>query len=122
MACIDITGRKRLEAQFLQSQKMEAIDILAGGVAHDFNNLLTAINGYSELILETLNQGNPIRRYLEQIRDAGQRASSQTSQLLASPFFKNHSGVNAWRTRSGRCLIPKKECHRLHGFHKNLHQ
>jgi two-component system cell cycle sensor histidine kinase/response regulator CckA len=79
----DITEYKRLQAQFLQSQKMEAIGVLAGGVAHDFNNLLNVINGYSELILETLAPDNSIRRDLELIREAGQHAASLTSQLLA---------------------------------------
>ncbi len=79
----DITDHKRLEAQFLQAQKMEAIGILAGGVAHDFNNLLNVINGYSELILDEISTNNPIRKDLEQIRDAGRRAATLTSQLLA---------------------------------------
>ena len=79
----EITEYKRLEAQFLQSQKMEAIGVLAGGVAHDFNNLLNVINGYSELVLEDLAQDNPMRRDIEQVREAGQRAATLTSQLLA---------------------------------------
>jgi PAS domain S-box-containing protein len=79
----DITEYKNLEAQFLQSQKMEAIGILAGGVAHDFNNLLNVINGYTEIMLEELAQDNPMRQDLEQVINAGQRASALTTQLLA---------------------------------------
>lgn len=79
----DITNRKRLEAQFLQAQKMEAVGVLAGGVAHDFNNLLTVINGCSEIMLSELAQDDHKRKDIEHILQAGQRAASLTSQLLA---------------------------------------
>ncbi len=79
----DISEHKRLQAQFLQSQKMEAVGLLAGGVAHDFNNLLTVIKGYAEVIAEDLDPEDPKRRDLEQIVKAGDQAASLTSQLLA---------------------------------------
>lgn len=79
----DITDRVKLEEQFRQAQKMEAIGRLAGGVAHDFNNLLTIINGYAELMMTRLEPGNPMHMEVEQILKAGDNASALTSQLLA---------------------------------------
>ncbi|HSW37899.1 MAG TPA: ATP-binding protein [Acidobacteriota bacterium] len=79
----DITELKRLEIQYQQAQKMEAIGLLAGGIAHDFNNLLNVINGYTELALENIGADDPARGDLENVINAGRQAASLTSQLLA---------------------------------------
>ncbi len=79
----DITERKHLENQFFQSQKMETIGKLAGGVAHDFNNLLTVLSGYTQLCLLGVEEGDPMRGNLEEIRKATEKASALTHQLLA---------------------------------------
>ena len=79
----DITERKDLAQKLAQSQKLESIGQLAGGVAHDFNNLLTIINGYSTIILSKLNEDDPIRKDIKEIFNAGERAGHLTQQLLA---------------------------------------
>lgn len=79
----DATELKTLEAQFVQSQKMQAIGQLAGGVAHDFNNLLTAISGHCDLLRLKRDPGHPDYADLEQINQNANRAASLVSQLLA---------------------------------------
>jgi hypothetical protein len=79
----DTTELKRLEQQFRQSQKMEAIGRLAGGVAHDFNNILTVIGNYTQLMLDGIQTDDPNLDALNEIQQASQRAAGLTRQLLA---------------------------------------
>ena len=84
----DITEARGLKEQFLQSQKMEAVGRLAGGVAHDFNNLLTIIAGYAELALARLGPEDALREMIQEMAAAGEKASLLTRQLLT--FSRKH--------------------------------
>jgi len=79
----DISTRRILDQQIAESQRMEAIGRLAGGVAHEFNNMLTAISGYSELILKNATAERHVRKYAQSIIDAVNRTANTTQQLLA---------------------------------------
>ena len=79
----DATEKKKLEAQYRQAQKMEAVGRLAGGVAHDFHNILGVITGYCEISLEKLDPEQTVATHLRKIKAAANRAASLTQQLLA---------------------------------------
>ena len=96
---LDISDRKRLEQQFIQAQKMEAVGRLAAGVAHEFNNLLTIINGHCGLMLKRLPSVNPARESFTEIKEAGERAAGLTRQLLA--FSRHRGGVSPETLRAG---------------------
>lgn len=78
----DITANKKLENDLRQAQKMEAIGTLAAGIAHDFNNILTSIVGNTEMALEKLPEGDPVRRNIERVRLSGFRATDLVKQIL----------------------------------------
>ena len=79
----DITDQEKLEGQLRQAQKMESIGTLAGGIAHDFNNILSAIMGYTDMALGEHKVEDRLRRYLEQVFKAGERARDLVKQILA---------------------------------------
>ncbi|MGB0036620.1 MAG: CHASE4 domain-containing protein [Candidatus Acidiferrales bacterium] len=80
---LDITDRKHLADQLRQSQKMQAVGELAGGVAHDFNNLLMVVKGHAEMLSDRMDEKSPLRTHVEQVQKAADRAASLTRQLLA---------------------------------------
>jgi len=80
---LDLSERKQLEEQFRQAQKMEAVGRLAGGIAHDFNNVLSVVLSYAEMVSSALENDEPLRADVEEIRMAAQRATDLTRQLLA---------------------------------------
>jgi two-component system cell cycle sensor histidine kinase/response regulator CckA len=88
---VDISERKGLEEQLRQSQKMEAVGRLAGGLAHDFNNLLTGILGYSQLALESIEEDHPARDLVETIKKTGENATELTDRLLT---FSRRKPIN----------------------------
>jgi PAS domain S-box-containing protein len=102
---LDVTDRRSLEDRLRHAQRMEAVGQLAGGIAHDFNNLLMAINGFSELLVERLPQGEELEA-AQHIRNAGERAAMLTRQLLdfASPGMTRPEIVDV--TEAVRGLLP----------------
>lgn len=80
---VDLSNRRLLEEQLRRAQRLEAVGKLAGGIAHDFNNLLTVILGHANFLAADLQEDDPIRNSVEEIRDAGDRAAVMTKQLLA---------------------------------------
>jgi hypothetical protein len=83
VVALDVTEKRRMEGQFRQSQKMEAVGQLAGGVAHDFNNILGVIIGYGEIVKRRLPAGDPLEGKVAEILKAAERAAALTRQLLA---------------------------------------
>jgi PAS domain S-box-containing protein len=118
----DVTERTELEERLRQSQKLEAIGRLAGGVAHDFNNMLTAIGGYTALALERLGESSPVHEDLDEVRKATERATVLTRQLLAfsrkqvlQPELLNLNGIvveleSMLRPLLGEDVVVTTEC------------
>jgi len=79
----NVTERKRLERQLLQSQKLESVGRLAASIAHDFNNLLTVINGYAHLVLAGMGTNDALREPMGELSKAAMQASALTRQLLS---------------------------------------
>jgi PAS domain S-box-containing protein len=106
----DITERREMETHLRHAQRMEAVGHLAGGIAHEFSNLLGVILCYSDLMLQDVEPGNPMRADLEQIRTAAERASDVTGQLLSfsrrQPVRLQSLDLNPVVARMARLLAP----------------
>ncbi len=83
VSAYNITEKKKLEEQLAQSQKMEGIGRLAGGIAHDYNNMLGVVMGYTQLLMKNPEEGSTLRRYIGLIDSAARRAADLTKQLMA---------------------------------------
>ena len=116
----DVTERKKLESQLIQSQKMETIGILAGGVAHDLNNILSGIISYPELLLMDLPEGSPLRKPLLTIKSSGERAAVVVQDLLTMA----RRGVTITEIVNLNSIISEQlkspECEKLKSFHLNV--
>lgn len=79
----DVTAKRAMDEQAIQSQRLEAIGQFAGGIAHDFNNLLTSIQGYAELARASIREGDPVGKDIDQVLASAERAAAITRKLLA---------------------------------------
>ena len=114
----DISARVALQRQLLQSQKLESVGQLAGGVAHDFNNLLTVISGYAAMSLEQVGPGHYLHEPLEEIAHAADRAAALTRQLLA--FSRRQAAAPKLLSLHDLLLNLEKMLRRLIGEHIEL--
>jgi PAS domain S-box-containing protein len=114
----DISDRVALQRQLLQSQKLESVGLLAGGVAHDFNNLLTIISGYASMTLDQLEPASFIREPLSEIAQAADRAAELTRQLLA--FSRRQAAKPKLLSLRDLLLNLEKMLRRLIGEHIRL--
>jgi PAS domain S-box-containing protein len=114
---IDVTERRRLEAQLAEATRMEAMGHLAGGIAHDFNNLLTAVNGYADILVSEL-EGDDRAESAREIRRAGGRAAELTKQVLA--FARRQSIVPQPVDVNAVVASTSQMLHRLIGEHIRL--
>ncbi len=108
--CVDIHERKILEAQLMQSQKMETVGTLAGGIAHDLNNQLTPLSGYIDLILKDTDPADPKRELLEEATQAAKRCAEVVQRLMG--FSRPSTQTKEWIKPSGildelKKLFPK---------------